>query len=157
MIRWTWTPNVYLPSRKSMTIKFYAHSKSKRAVDFALIDSGATENFMSLQYAKYLQLPIQRLPKNQPVFNIDRTPNKSREILYYTDLEVQTGQNRTKFRFLLTDLGGHKALLGYPWMAAVQPRIDWKKGWIDHAQLPVVFRASDAHHARFLPREINSP
>jgi hypothetical protein len=41
-----------------MTLRFYAHSKSKRAEALALIDSGATENFMSLQYAKYLQLPI---------------------------------------------------------------------------------------------------
>ena len=42
-------------------------------------------------------------------------------------------------------------------MAAMQPRINWKKGWIDHAQLPVVFRASDAHRARFLPQEVNLP
>ena len=97
MIRQTWTPNVYLPSRKSMTIKFYAHSKSKRAIDFALVNSGATKNFMSLQYAKYLQLLIQQLPKTQPVFNIDGTPNKSGEIQYYTNLEVQTGEDRTKF------------------------------------------------------------
>ena len=44
-----------------MTIKFYAHSRSKRAVDIALVDSGATENFMNLKYAQYLGLPIQEM------------------------------------------------------------------------------------------------
>jgi hypothetical protein len=37
--------------------------------------------------------------------------------------------------FFLSDLGEHKAILGYPWFATVQPNIDWKKGWIDHTQL----------------------
>ena len=41
-----------------MTLRFFIHSKSKRAEAIALIDSGATENFMNLEYAKYLQLPI---------------------------------------------------------------------------------------------------
>jgi hypothetical protein len=41
-----------------MTIQFYAHSIAKRAKGTALIDSGATENFLNLTYAKWLQLPI---------------------------------------------------------------------------------------------------
>ena len=130
-----------------MTIKFYAHSRSKRAVDLALVDSGATENFMNLCYAQYLQLPIQEMREPQIMFNVDRTPNKAGEIKYYTDLEVQTRSDRTKFRFFLTNIGQSKVILGYPWMVAVQPRIDWKKGWIDHAQLPVVLHTLDAHQA----------
>jgi hypothetical protein len=54
---------VYISSRKSMTIRTYVHSKSKRAELVALVDSGATENFMNLQYMEYLQLPIKRLPE----------------------------------------------------------------------------------------------
>src|SRR6266478_9421156 len=60
-------------------------------------------------------------------------------------------------RFFLTQLGEHKAILGYPWFAAVQPKIDWRRGWIDHTQLPIVFKTADAAKARFLPRTINKP
>src|SRR6266478_6106081 len=60
-------------------------------------------------------------------------------------------------RFFLTQLGEHKAILGYPWFAAVQPKIDWKRGWIDHTQLPIVFKTADAAKARFIPRTINKP
>ena len=38
----------------------------------------------------------------------------------------------------------------YPWYAAIQPWIDWAKGWINYTQLPVVLRSPDAHLAKFL-------
>jgi len=54
-------------------------------------------------------------------------------------------------------LGEHKAILGYPWFAAAQPKIDWKKGWIDHTQLPIILRTSDAKKATFVSRTRNVP
>ncbi len=60
-------------------------------------------------------------------------------------------------RFFLTQLGKHKAILGYPWFTAMQPKIDWKRGWIDHTQLPIVLKAPDAAKARFIPCTINKP
>jgi hypothetical protein len=42
-----------------MTVRFFIHTKSKRAEALTLVDSGATENFMNLDYAHYLRLPIQ--------------------------------------------------------------------------------------------------
>src|SRR6266478_4787909 len=63
----------------------------------------------------------------------------------------------TNMRFFLTQLGKHKAILGYPWFTAMQPKIDWKRGWIDHTQLPIVLKAPDAAKARFIPCTINKP
>src|SRR6267378_7876922 len=60
-------------------------------------------------------------------------------------------------RFFLSDLGEHKAILGYAWFAATQPKIDWRKGWIDHTNLPIILRAPDAKRARFTPRTVNQP
>jgi hypothetical protein len=70
---------------------------------------------------------------------------------------MRTGTTITKLRFFLSDLGEHKAILGYPWFAAVQPNIDWKRGWIDHTQLPIVLRAPDTQRAVFTPRTKNVP
>ena len=88
---------------------------------------------------------------------MDGTQNKSGDLRYFADLDVQTGTQRTKLCFFLTNLGDNKAILGFPWFAAVQPRIDWRRGWIDHSQLPIIFRANDAAKARFIPRTINQP
>jgi Retroviral aspartyl protease len=130
-----------------MTICTFLHLRSKRANAIALLDSGATENFMNLEYAKYLHIPVQRLKEPRKLFNIDGTPNRSRELQFFTDLQVQTGSQRTTLRFFLSNLGENKVILGYPWFAAFQPKIDWKRGWIDHGQLPVILRSPDASRA----------
>jgi hypothetical protein len=66
--------NVFISNRKSMTICSFIHLKLKRAKTVALLDLGAMENFMNLQYAKYLQLPIQRLKELRKLYNVDGSP-----------------------------------------------------------------------------------
>jgi hypothetical protein len=146
-----------MSARKSMTVRFYAHSIAKRAEAIALVDSGVTENFMNLQYAKWLKLPIKHLPEPRQLYNVDGTPNKSGTLRYYTDLEVQTGTRRINMRFFLSDLGEHKAILGYPWFSATQPPIDWKRGWINSSHLPIILQSQDAKKAHFMLRTVNRP
>jgi Zinc knuckle len=54
LVRQTQTSNVFISNRKSMTIRTFLHMRSKRAEAITLLDSGATENFMNLEYTKYL-------------------------------------------------------------------------------------------------------
>jgi hypothetical protein len=115
-----------------MTIQCFLHSDTKRADAIALLDSGAIENFMNQMYAEWLHLPIKWLEKTRPLYNVNGTKNKAGELQYYTNLSCQTGGQHTKLQFFLSDLGEHKVILGYPWFAAMQPKIDWRKGWIDH-------------------------
>ncbi len=96
------------------------------------------------------------LPKTK-LLNVNGTENKGGELWYYTDLQVQMGTNYTNLRFYLTELGEQKAIMGYPWFAAAQPKIDWKCGWIDHAQLPIILCADNAKRATFVPRQRNVP
>ncbi len=140
-----------------MTVRVFIHSNLKRAKTISLLDLGATENFLNLDYAKWLRLPIKRLPFSRKLFNVNGTENKAGQLQYYTDLAIRMGSTTTNMRFFLTQLGEHKAILGYPWFTAVQPKIDWKRGWIDHTQLPIVFKAPDAAKACFMLRTINKP
>jgi hypothetical protein len=117
-----------------MTVQCYLHSIAKRAEIIALVDSGATENFLNLSYAKWLRLPIKTLKNPRKLYNVDGTENKAGELQHYTNLEMRMGTTTTKLQFFLSNLGEHKAILGYPWFVAVQPNIDWKRGWIDHTQ-----------------------
>jgi hypothetical protein len=88
---------------------------------------------------------------------VDGSPNQSGELQYFTDLQVQTGTQQSTLRFFLSNLGENKAILSYPWFIAFQPHINWKRGWIDHTQLPVIFWAPNASKAQFLPWRINRP
>jgi hypothetical protein len=135
-----------------MTLHIFIHSRSKRAEAIALLDSGATENFLNIKYTGKLGLPVKRLTIERKLFNVDGTPNKAGSLKYYADLETCTGAKRTTLRFFLTDLGENQVILGYPWFATAQPRIDWAKGWIDYDQLPIVIKSDDAHQAVFRTR-----
>ena len=134
-----------------MSIKVYVNTSNKRAETAALLDSGATENFITTHYANWLRLPIKQLLRARKVCNVNGTSNKQGDITHFTDLEVQTGAKRVKMQFFLTDLGEQKVILGYPWFAAMQPKVDWARAWIDYEQLPVVLRTPDVHKAIFVP------
>jgi hypothetical protein len=124
-----------------MTICVYLNSLFKRAETSALLDSGTTENFINPDYARELKLPIEELAEPCKVFNMNRTQNRHGQITHHTDLEVRTGDQIRTMHFFLTNLGEQKVILGYPWFAAVQPIIDWAKGWIAYEQLPMVIKA----------------
>ena len=108
-----------------MTLHVFTHSRSKRAETVALLDSGVTENFISLPYTKYLHLPIKMLAEPRRLFNVDRTQNRAGDLKYYVDMSTRTGTQRVNLQYFLTNLGDHKVILGYPWFATAQPKIDW--------------------------------
>ena len=79
-----------------MSIKVYVNTSNKRAETSTLLDSGATENFITTHYANWLRLPIKQLPRARKVCNVDGTTNKQGNIMHFTDLEVQMGAKRIK-------------------------------------------------------------
>ncbi len=127
------------------------HSKSKRAKTLTLLDSGATENFISLDYTKHLHLPIKTLKEPWWLFNVDETPNWAGNLKYYTNLVTRIGTQPKTLQYFLSDLGDNKVILGYLWFATAQPKVNWARGWIIYNQLPIVLRAPDAAKAHFLP------
>ena len=129
---------IYLSIWKSMQLHVFIHLTHKQDEAAALLDSRATENFIQELYAQQLKLPIKCLPHTWLVYNVNGMLNKNGHIHSYIDLEMQTGQQRTKLCFFLTDTGEQKLILGYPWFTATQPNIDWARGWIEAEQLPLI-------------------
>ena len=143
---------IYLSNHQSMSLQAFIHTLSKRVETPALLDSGATENFINTNYAQYLHLPIKKLITLWKVYNVDGTPNWKGDIVAYTDLKVHIREKKTNMRFFITNLKTQRMILGYPWFATIQPRIDWAKRWLDYDQLPIVIKMSDAHKAVFVRR-----
>ncbi len=77
-----------------MMLCVFTHLRSKRAKTIALLDSGTTENFMSLPYAKYLHLPIKTLAEPWRLFNVDRTQNQAGDLKYYINMSIRTGTKK---------------------------------------------------------------
>ena len=95
-----------------------------------------------------MNFPTTELPKLRSVYNVDGTANKEGMITHYMELTMQTGPHKQTYRFYLTNLGNTNIILGYPWFTAKQPKIDWAKGWLSLAQLPLIIQTKDAHKAK---------
>ena len=105
-----------------------------------LVDSGATDNFISEQLLKRMKIGKLILQKLQTIWSINGMHNKARTIKYFVDLQVQVGLKIEEMKFLVTDLGEDKIILGYPWLAAFQPKINWKEATIAEDMQPIVIK-----------------
>jgi hypothetical protein len=106
----------------------------------ALVDSGATDNFIHPNFVKQMGLGTRELDKPKNIYNIDDMTNGARQITHYLTLAVTTGGTTREMRFLITNIGQEDVLLGFPWLAAYEPRFSWRHGTIDEKQLPIVLR-----------------
>jgi predicted aspartyl protease len=57
----------------------------------ALVDSGATDNFMHPNFAKRMRIGQRALDKPKNIYNIDDTTNRAGQITHYLNLAVTTG------------------------------------------------------------------
>jgi hypothetical protein len=90
----------------------------------ALIDSGATENFVDRRTAERWRMPTKELTRPRPIVNVDGTKNKSGKVTKACILKVRLNGQEELQRFYITDLGFDRVLLGYPWLSRFTPRID---------------------------------
>jgi hypothetical protein len=104
----------------------------------ALVDSGATDNFMHPAFTKRMGLGLQKLSNPKKIYNIDNTSNRSGMITHYLDLNVHTSRIHKEMRFLITNIGHEEILLGYPWLATFKPKFNWRSAIIDEQVLPII-------------------
>ena len=108
----------------------------------ALVDSGATDNFIHPAFAKRLGLVMTPLDKPKRIYNIDNTSNKSGSITHSLELKVTTKGIEKVMRFLVTDIGNEDILLGYPWLATFEPKFGWKEAIIETQALLIIIAST---------------
>jgi len=115
-------------------VSFVSELFNHEKVD-ALVDSGATHNFISRSLAQSMGLLLRQIPKPRIVRNVDGTINKQGNITHYVDLCMRTGipegkdeysdEGAIRQRFFIAHLGTDHLILGYPWLAAENLSLDW--------------------------------
>jgi hypothetical protein len=113
------------------------HSKAERQV---LVDSGATDNFINPKLLRRMKIGQVLLQRTQIIWNIDGTHNKAGSITHYVDLQVRVGTKVQDMKFLVTNIGEDKIILGYPWLAAFQPKINWKEAVLNESMQPLIIK-----------------
>ena len=54
------------------------------------------------------------MDKLKKLFNVDDTQNKAGNVTRYIDLSVTTNQKERQMRFLVSNIGRERLILGYP-------------------------------------------
>ena len=96
----------------------------------ALIDTGATQNFLSRDTAEKLNLTWKEDNTPKPMTNADGSKCGSGVITQYCDIPMKLDSLWKEERFYEAETGNDQVVLGIPWLVNFKPTIDWTKGTI---------------------------
>ena len=106
-------------------IKLTLHKGEKRITTKAMVDSGATEDFIDLQFCIQHQFPVRRLDQPRDIFIIDGKSSSVGPITQEAIIAMDIGSHREQIRFQVANLIKHEAILGMPWVKKHNPTINW--------------------------------
>src|ERR1700679_3046773 len=81
----------------------------------ALLDSGATDLFVSSDFVALHHLAIRKLSRPIPVYNVDGSPNESGSILEVLEMVLRYRDHSERATFAVTGLGKQDIILGLTW------------------------------------------
>ena len=108
------------------------------------MDSGATDNFIHPNFVAQMSIRPKQLEKPCKIWNADSSKNKEGMITHYLDLEIETKGIQKDMHFYITNIGKEDIFLGYPWLAAYEPRFG-------EEALPVIIRSINPTIPRLRP------
>jgi len=94
----------------------------------ALLDSGTTGMFMDKRMAARHGFKLQKLERSITVRNVNGTNNSGGAITHQVEVNVYYKGHVEKMRMDICDLGKTKIILGMPWLAVHNPKINWETG-----------------------------
>jgi hypothetical protein len=116
---------MYSKKKDSMTIQISVLMWHKKTKTKALLDSGATHNFIDKQAINSLGLGTHSLLHPLQVNNVDSSLNEGGSITQYCNLWICQGSKVVKLGFYVANLGSDRIILGHPWFKTFNPSIDW--------------------------------
>jgi len=134
---------MYIAWKHAIQVPFQLRTRRKQVNWKALLNSGATECFIYPRAVKSLKLITRTLPKARKVQNVDGTTNKAGQILNAVDLTVNNNGEKALHAFYVADIGQDDFILGYPFLEASNPDIDWCNGQIDSFTTISTAKAND--------------
>jgi hypothetical protein len=151
MLRALFPQAVFIPHEQSIHAPVNLRSASLISEVDALVDSGATDNFISPAVIQHFGIPTRQLHKPRAIRNVDGTANKIGAVTHVADLTLRFKGTCTQ-TFYIVDLGEDHMLLGMPFLAATNPKIDWSEGTFKGK---IEASTSDAHRKHLAQNAVN--
>ena len=91
----------------------------------AMVDCGATGDFVDEEFVKRANLPTRSLSSPVPVYNVDGTPNEAGNISKVVDVLMTYNGHSERILLAVTKLGKQSVILGMTWLKKHNPEIDF--------------------------------
>jgi Retroviral aspartyl protease len=126
------------PSHNSINLQVQVQTVDTGALHAvtALVDSGATGQFIDAGFVHRHQLSTRPLSRPIPVYNVDGTPNEAGSIREVVDLVLRYKDHTERGQFAVTGLGKQSMILGITWLRQHNPEVDWRSGEIKMTRCP---------------------
>src|SRR6202453_2212369 len=115
----------------SVTIAILVKMWHKETKTEALLDSGATNNFIDERAVNSLNLGTRKLPQTLQVNNVDGSTNRAGNVTKFCNLWLTREGKKVKMGFYVTNLGRDRLILGHPWFRAFNPTINWETNQLE--------------------------
>jgi hypothetical protein len=127
-----------VPSSKSLIVKIEIQSTDTGEIKSgpALIDCGATGQFMDRAYVERNRLTTRKLLRPIPVYNVDGTLNEAGSITEIVDVILRFNDHSERTSFAVTNLGKQDVILGFTWLKEHNPEINWNTGEVLMSRCP---------------------
>src|SRR5215475_2256717 len=102
----------------------------------ALLDCGATGQFIDRDYVKENRLTTRTLSRPIPIYNVDGTLNEAGSIREVVDLVLNYKGHTERTQFVVTSLGRQRMILGFSWLREHNPEVDWVSGEVKMSRCP---------------------
>jgi len=104
----------------------------------ALLDSGATDLFMDITFAKEKGFKMEKLKRPLLVRNVDGTVNAGGAITHQVECNMFFKGHVERARMDVCNLEKTELILGMPWLVAYNPEIDWEKEEVKMTRCPSI-------------------
>ena len=108
-------------------IKVNLHGKYGSSNINAMIDSGATEDFIDKGICDKHEITTKKAGKPGEIYLADGNLSEMGLITHIAEVPMEIGGHRVLATLQVANLQNHEIILGMPWLRGHNPKIDWEE------------------------------
>ena len=114
-----------LPNERTLHLPIKISVNNQIIDTTAIIDCGATGNFIDPGLTALTKFPLQKLEQPIKAYNVDGATNSKGNIIWETHVNLHFPRHRENVCLMVLNLGKKQIILGMPWLKKWNPVIDW--------------------------------
>jgi len=106
-------------------VKIHLHSEKESVTINAMIDSGATEDFLDREVCNKHGIKMIKAKNPREIYLADGKPSPMEPVPHLTKVPMDISRHRELATFQVANLHNHEVILAMPWLKQHNPTIDW--------------------------------